>query len=150
MLGRSGVSRDKREGDGATPAGNFKLRKVLYRADRTNKPKTSLLTTPIGENDGWCDEPGDPFYNCAVEIPYRANAESLWRKDNRYDLLVVIGYNDDPVEIGAGSAIFMHLIQDDGDPTAGCIALSLSDLSEILEVVRLDSFIEINARLSTI
>lgn len=149
VLGRSGVRKNKQEGDGATPAGSFKLRKVLYRADRTMQPQTALLTTPIGENDGWCDEPGDPLYNRAVEIPHRANVESLWREDNRYDVVVVIGYNDDPVDPGAGSAIFMHLIQRSAGPTAGCIALDLLDMSEILKFVTPDSFVEINTRLST-
>ena len=60
VLGRGGIRRDKREGDGATPVGRFPLRRVLWRADRLAKPETSLLCSPIESDDGWCDDPADP------------------------------------------------------------------------------------------
>lgn len=142
-LGRSGVLKNKQEGDGATPAGRFALRYLLYRADRISPPKTALKKTPIGKDDGWCDEPTDAFYNRAVTLPYSASAEKMWRDDHQYDVVIVIGHNDDPVVAGGGSAVFIHLLSDDGGPTAGCIALCPNDMAEILTRVGPKTVVEI-------
>lgn len=138
----------KQEGDGATPIGEFQLRRVLYRSDRVAPPKSALMATAIEESDGWCDEPNDPNYNRVIKLPYPASAEEMWRNDHRYDLVVVIGHNDNPVVPGAGSAIFLHLTEEDGGPTAGCIAVSLSDMVDILKAVGPSSVIEIRAAAS--
>ena len=131
-IGRGGIARVKAEGDGATPAGRFPLRRVLYRADRIAAPRTALPRAAIDPADGWCDAPEDARYNRAVRHPYKARAERLWRADGCYDLLAVIGFNDDPVVAGAGSAIFLHVARPDFAPTEGCVALALGDLREIL------------------
>ena len=131
-LGRSGVKRDKREGDGATPAGTWPLREVFYRADRILRPKTALPLSKLKRSDGWCDAPGDAQYNKPVKLPYPASAEQLWRADRLYDLIVVVGYNDAPVVPGAGSAIFLHVARADYGPTAGCVAFSRADVRKIL------------------
>lgn len=122
-LGRSGVRQDKREGDGASPIGCFPLRSVFYRADRMAMPVTRLPCLAIARDDGWCDAPGDPAYNRKVRLPYPASAERMWREDGLYDLVVVLGHNDDPVVPGMGSAIFLHLARDDGGPTEGCVGV---------------------------
>jgi L,D-peptidoglycan transpeptidase YkuD (ErfK/YbiS/YcfS/YnhG family) len=132
-LGRSGITVTKREGDGASPMGCFSLRRVLYRADRLGRPSSRLPTATIARHDGWCDAPGDPNYNLPVELPYVASAESLWRDDSLYDVLVVLGFNDSPVVPGCGSAIFLHVARDDYGPTAGCVALAKRDLLTVLE-----------------
>jgi len=133
-LGRSGVIATplKREGDGATPAGVWTLRQVLWRADRMPRPATRLTAAPIEHNAGWCDSRGDPAYNRPVRLPYPASAESLWRDDHLYDVIVVLGYNDAPVNDGAGSAIFLHVARPDYGPTEGCVALSTPHLLEVL------------------
>lgn len=131
-LGRAGVSAQKREGDGATPAGAFVLRRIFYRADRAAAPQTALPCQAIAPSDGWCDASGDPAYNRLVVLPYPASAETLWRDDRLYDLLVVLGHNDDPVVPGQGSAIFLHLATPDYAPTAGCVALAREDLLTVL------------------
>jgi L,D-peptidoglycan transpeptidase YkuD (ErfK/YbiS/YcfS/YnhG family) len=132
-VGRAGIATDKREGDGATPAGAFALREVLYRTDRAAPPPTSLTLRPLDPADGWCDAPGDANYNQRVRLPYRASAETLWRADAVYDVIVVLGYNDAPVIAGNGSAIFLHLAQPDFAPTEGCIALGRDDLLRVLK-----------------
>lgn len=142
-IGRGGIAPGKTEGDGATPAGRFALRRVLYRADRIGKPRTRLARAAIAPADGWCDAPGDARYNRAVRHPCGASAESLWRADGCYDLLAVIGFNDDPVVDGAGSAIFLHLARPGYPPTEGCVALALGDLREILAAWRPGERIEI-------
>ena len=131
-LGAPGIRVDKREGDGATPAGVFPLRRVLWRADRLARPATRLPCAAIGPQDGWCDWPADPLYNRQVRLPYPARHERLWRDDSLYDIVVVLGHNDDPVRPGAGSAVFMHLARADGGPTAGCVGLTRVDLLALL------------------
>jgi L,D-peptidoglycan transpeptidase YkuD (ErfK/YbiS/YcfS/YnhG family) len=122
-VGRSGVKVDKREGDGATPAGAYPLLSVLYRPDRVPPPATHLSVSPLAPNHGWVDEPADRNYNRLVLLPYPASAERMWREDNLYDALAVIGYNMEPVIPGAGSAIFLHVAAPDFGATAGCVAV---------------------------
>lgn len=131
-LGRGGVRADKREGDGATPAGTFPLRRVLYRADRLPPPETGLPVQALEPGDAWCDDPADADYNRPVTRPLAAGHETMWRDDNVYDLVVPLGYNDDPVEPGLGSAIFLHVARPDFGPTEGCIALAIGELLELL------------------
>lgn len=131
-LGRGGFSDAKQEGDGATPLGRFALRRILYRADKIAVPKTGLPITALRDTDGWCDDPDDPLYNQPVTYPYVASAERLWREDNRYDVIVVLGHNDNPVIVGAGSAIFLHIAAEDFHPTEGCIAMQHNDLIDVL------------------
>lgn len=132
-LGHGGIRADKREGDGATPAGLFTLRRVLWRADRlADPPVTRLPCAPILPTDGWCDWPEDPLYNRPVTLPYPARHERMWRDDALYDIVVIIGHNDDPVVPGAGSAVFMHLARTDGGPTEGCVGLARGDLLALL------------------
>jgi L,D-peptidoglycan transpeptidase YkuD (ErfK/YbiS/YcfS/YnhG family) len=131
-LGRGGVRRDTREGDGATPVGSWAMRRLLYRADRIGRPDTALPSSVIRQDDGWCDAPQDENYNLPVRLPYAASAETLYRQDGVYDLVVPLGYNDAPVVAGAGSAIFLHLARPDFGATEGCVALALADLLTVL------------------
>jgi L,D-peptidoglycan transpeptidase YkuD (ErfK/YbiS/YcfS/YnhG family) len=131
-IGRGGISTAKREGDGATPAGRFAMRFVLFRPDRETPPRTRLPSRALARDDGWCDGPGDRAYNRMIRLPYPASAEDLWRDDGRYDLIVPLGYNDVSVVPGAGSAIFLHLAAPDFAPTAGCVALLRADLLTVL------------------
>ncbi len=132
-LGAAGIRRDKREGDQATPAGRFALRRVLYRPDRLAPPRTRLAVAPLTPRDGWCDDVADPLYNQAIRQPFGGRHESLWRTDHVYDVIVVVGYNDNPVQVGRGSAIFVHVVRPSFAPTEGCVALRLADLLTILE-----------------
>jgi len=131
-VGRSGIGGPKRESDGLTPTGRYALRNAYFRPDRQPRPDTILECAPIAQNDGWCNAPGDPAYNHAVRLPYPASTESLWREDQCYDLLAVIGYNDDPVIDGLGSGIFLHLARGAYEPTEGCVALSTQDFLSVL------------------
>jgi L,D-peptidoglycan transpeptidase YkuD (ErfK/YbiS/YcfS/YnhG family) len=135
-IGRSGIAVKQREGDGITPLGRFAVRRVLYRADRLSAPRTRLPIAAIAPDDGWCDAPHDASYNRAVKRPYRASSEAMWRDDGLYDLVVVLGFNDDPVVAGKGSAIFLHVARPDFGPTEGCIALAKDDLLELLAALQ--------------
>jgi L,D-peptidoglycan transpeptidase YkuD (ErfK/YbiS/YcfS/YnhG family) len=135
-LGRTGITADKREGDGATPAGTFPFRQVLFRADRIAPPATILPSRPLVESDGWCDDPAHPLYNRPVTLPFTAGHETLMRADALYDVIVVLGHNDAPVVPGRGSAIFLHVAAPDFAPTEGCLALARDDLLAVLAECR--------------
>lgn len=145
VLGRSGVRVDKREGDGATPAGRWPMRRVLYRPDRLPPPVTGLPVGELASDDGWCDDPADLRYNRPIRLPCAAGHERLWRDDGLYDLVVVLGHNDDPVIPGRGSAIFMHVARPDGGPTEGCVAFALPDLLALVRACGPGSTLEIHA-----
>ncbi|MBU2653405.1 L,D-transpeptidase family protein [Acidomonas methanolica] len=122
MLGAAGLRGDKSEGDHATPAALLPLRRIFYRADRVARPRTTLPCEPLSRADGWCDDPGHPDYNRFITLPHPGRHETLWRDDHAYDLIAVLGWNDDPPRPGRGSAIFLHLPTASG-VTEGCIAV---------------------------
>jgi L,D-peptidoglycan transpeptidase YkuD (ErfK/YbiS/YcfS/YnhG family) len=144
-LGPNGVvaAADKREGDGKSPLGVWPIRRVLYRSDRGPAPRTALPVAAISPADGWCDDPADPAYNQPVALPYPASAENLWRQDEAYDLIAVLGHNDDPPAPGLGSAIFLHLAKPGYPPTQGCVALARADMEELLRLADPGSAVEI-------
>jgi len=144
-LGRNGVTTDKQEGDGKTPAGLFYLRRAFYRADRVPAPTVALdLVNATQENFGWCDDAGAPEYNTFVLEPFEPSHEDLWLSSSYYDLMAVIGWNDDPPVPGKGSAIFFHVTPDYGS-TSGCVALALADLTVVLEGIDANTQMNITA-----
>ena len=130
--GRGGVRSDKREGDGASPAGTFPLLVAYFRADRLAPPATGLPLRALRPDDGWVDDPADRQYNRLVSLPYPAHHEEMWRADGLYDLVVLIGYTTDPPVPGRGSAIFLHVARPDFAPTEGCIAVAREVLLGLL------------------
>ena len=146
VLGKGGIRADKREGDGATPVGTFPLRRVLWRPDRRDAPPaTRLPTERIGPDDGWCDDPRHADYNRPVRLPFAASHEKMWREDRLYDVVVVIGHNDDPPVPFAGSAVFMHLERPERSPTEGCVALAPADMEAFLAMAAPGDEIEVLA-----
>lgn len=142
-LGSAGAVARKREGDQATPIGQWRMIGVLYRPDRVARPRTGLPLRALSRNDGWCDDSSDPNYNRPVTLPYPASAEALWRADHLYDVVVLLSHNWCPRVRGLGSAIFMHVARADYAPTKGCVALSRNDLMRLLSWCRSDSTIRI-------
>lgn len=131
-LGKGGVRTDKREGDGATPTGRFALRELFYRPDKLAAPDCLLSKRAIHPEDGWCDDPAHPDYNRLVRLPHPASCETMWREDDCYDLVIPLGYNDDPPVPGLGSAIFLHVARPGYLPTEGCVALAKEDFLALL------------------
>lgn len=133
-LGKNGVTQHKVEGDLKTPMGEFPLRFVYYRPDKFPKGiQTKLPQKPLNPSLGWCDDPASPYYNQVIRLPFAGRHERLWRNDPLYDLVIVVGYNDQPVHPGKGSAIFIHITHSDYCPTCGCITFSRKDLLEFLK-----------------
>jgi len=131
-LGRGGIRRLKREGDGATPAGRMALRAAFWRADRRRRPATPLAIRAVGADDGWCDAPQDGRYNRPVKLPFAGSHETLIREDELYDILVVLDFNLMPRRAHGGSAIFLHCARPGLAPTAGCVALPAGRLERLL------------------
>ena len=142
-LGRSGTTRAKREGDGASPVGRFPLVQTFYRADRGPRPRTGLRLRPIRRSDGWCDDPRDRRYNTLVPLPCPSSHEEMWREDHLYDMVIDIGWNRGPVRRGRGSAIFLHLARPGFEPTAGCVAVDRRAIRRLLERIGPRTRIEI-------
>ena len=144
-LGKGGVvpAVDKREGDGASPAGIWPVRYVFYRPDRLDAPQTALEVQALVPEDGWCDDPASPDYNRKVKLPFAPSHEKLWRDDHVYDVIVVLGHNDDPPVPGMGSAIFLHLARENYSVTEGCVAVALPDMLEFLRDAQSGDTVEI-------
>ncbi len=134
-LGRGGIRANKREGDGGTPRGIFRLRRLWWRADRHPRPHTSLPATRIAADDGWCEDPRDRHYNQRIKIPRDSKADRLARKDALYDFIVEIDHNTRPRIAGRGSAVFIHIARPQFAPTAGCVALTMNSLRQLLSRV---------------
>ena len=134
-IGKNGVSKTKIEGDKKTPKGTFGIQHLYYRKDKLKKPKTSLKCIKINRNMGWCDDVNvSKKYNKLIKIKKKIRHEKLYRKDNKYDLLIPIKYNFKNIIIGKGSCIFIHLTKD-YQPTAGCIALKKKDFLILLKLI---------------
>ena len=131
-LGRSGIRANKREGDGGTPRGTFRLRRLWWRADRSVRPRTLLPVRPIRSDDGWCEDPRDRHYTQPVRLPPGHPGDRLKRADHLYDLIVELDHNTRPRIAGRGSAVFVHVARPGFAPTAGCVALTASALRRLV------------------
>jgi L,D-peptidoglycan transpeptidase YkuD (ErfK/YbiS/YcfS/YnhG family) len=132
-LGRGGILANKREGDGGTPRGRFRLIRLWWRADRASRPLTLLPSRRIGPQDAWCEDPSDRHYNRPVEIPAGDAGDRLRRDDHLYDYIIEISHNTRPRVAGRGSAVFVHVARPGFAPTAGCVAMTQPRLRRLLE-----------------
>lgn len=136
-FGRGGAiaATDKCEGDGATPLGVWPIRAALLRPDRVAAPMTRLPWRWLRPTDGWSDDVADPAYNRPVHLPHPFSAESLWRDDHAYDVVIVLGHNDTPPLAPLGSAIFWHCTRPDRRSTQGCVAIDRAVLARWLTIM---------------
>jgi L,D-peptidoglycan transpeptidase YkuD (ErfK/YbiS/YcfS/YnhG family) len=131
-LGRGGIKANKREGDGATPRGTFRLKRLWWRAARHPRPATMLPAQRIMPDDGWCEDPSDRHYNQRIKVPRNSKTDRLARQDNLYDFIVELDHNTRPRVAGRGSAVFIHVARPGFAPTAGCVALNIFVLRRLL------------------
>ena len=132
-IGRGGIRSEKREGDGATPVGRFRLVFGYWRADRLARPATVLSMRAAGPADIWSDDPRDPAYNHGFAARgHGFGHERMRRGDGLYDIVVATDFNWPEAKPGAGSAIFVHCWRAPRRPTAGCVAFRRRDLEWIL------------------
>jgi L,D-peptidoglycan transpeptidase YkuD (ErfK/YbiS/YcfS/YnhG family) len=142
-LGRSGPGHDKREGDGLTPIGRFRVIGAFYRPDRMRRPATSIRLRAIRPDLGWADDPQDRRYNRPIPLPSPCGHERMWREDALYDLVLDLSYNRGPIVRGRGSAIFLHSARPGFLPTEGCVAVERARIRALVERIGPDTVIEI-------
>jgi L,D-peptidoglycan transpeptidase YkuD (ErfK/YbiS/YcfS/YnhG family) len=131
-LGRGGILANKREGDGGTPKGTFRPRRLWWRADRHQRPRTFLPTRPIRADDAWCEDPKARHYNQPVRLTRDTGGDRLTRDDHLYDFIIEIDHNSAPRVPGRGSAVFLHLVRSNFSPTAGCVSMTKSSMLRLL------------------
>ena len=143
-LGKSGVGKKKKEGDNLTPRGTFDIIKIYYRNDRIKKLSSEFNLIKIKKNMGWCDDPKSKKYNQLIKLPSKYSYENLYRKDNIYDLILILDYNMHPIVKNKGSAIFIHVAKKNYKKTAGCIALKKKDLKKLILKIKKKTKVIIN------
>ena len=143
-IGKSGITTSKKEGDLASPIGIFKLGLLYYRKDRIKSLKCKIKKRIIKNNMGWCNDSKSKKYNQEVYFPFKYHAEYLYRKDKIYDIFINIKYNYRPIVKEKGSAIFLHLTDNNYKPTSGCVAIIKRDFLKILPLINKNTKILIN------
>ena len=142
-LGYAGIKKNKKEGDGATPSGIYSLIKIYYRKDKIKKIQSTLKKIVITKKMIWCDDSNSRFYNTQSNLPKEFSYEKLYRKDNLYDLIVVLDYNMNPIIKNKGSAIFIHIANNSYKKTKGCIALRKKHLIKIISQIKKNTKVKI-------
>ncbi len=142
-LGRGGIRANKREGDGGTPRGTFRLLRLWWRADRGPRPRTRLPLRQIRRDDAWCEVPAHRRYNKPFRLRPGQPGDRLCRDDHLYDFIVEIDHNTRPRVAGRGSAVFIHVARPGLAPTAGCIALRVNELRRLAAIMSTKTRIEI-------
>ena len=142
-LGKAGIKKKEKEGDNITPKGIFKIICIYYRSDRIKKITTPLKKIKIKKTMGWCDDPRSSFYNKEIKIPNKFNYEQFYRKDNLYDIIVPLNYNTNPILKNKGSAIFIHIANNNYKPTAGCIGVKKNNLMKLLSIIKKSTKVKI-------
>ena len=140
-VGKNGLNSSKKEGDYSTPKGLFILKKLYFRKDRVNIPKSKIDKKVIKKNMAWCDDPNHKKYNEEIKTYNKELKENLYRKDNKYDYLISISHNEKKIP-NKGSAVFIHLT-DNYEPTAGCIALRKKDFEILIKLINKNTKIKI-------
>jgi len=126
-----------------TPIGIFKIKFILFRKDRIKSFKTAVKKISINKKFGWCDDPKSMEYNKLIKYPFKNSFEKLYRKDNIYDLILVLNYNMNPVKKNKGSAIFIHVAKRNFNKTKGCIAIKKNELLKIIKNLKKETIVKI-------
>jgi L,D-peptidoglycan transpeptidase YkuD (ErfK/YbiS/YcfS/YnhG family) len=142
-LGKAGIKKKEKEGDNITPRGIFKIICIYYRSDRIKKITTPLKKIKIKKTMGWCDDPRSSFYNKEIKLPNKFNYEKFYRKDNLYDIIVPLNYNTNPIIKNKGSAIFIHVADNNYKRTAGCIGMKKNNLIKLLSIIKKNTNVKI-------
>ena len=143
-LGKAGIGKKKIEGDNITPKGTFKIIKIYYRSDRIKKIKSKFKLIKIKKNIAWCDDPQSRNYNQLIKLPSKYSYENLFKKNNIYDLILVLNFNINPIIKNRGSAVFIHVAKRNYNPTGGCIALKKKDLIHLLKLIKKNTKVFVN------
>ena len=143
-LGKSGIGDKEIEGDNVTPRGIYRIVKIYYRKDRIKKISSKFKLVEITKIMGWCNDIKSKKYNQLIKLPTKYSNEKLYRKDNVYDLILVLNYNMKPTIKNKGSAIFIHVTRENYQSTQGCIALKKNNLIKLISKINKNIKIKIN------
>jgi L,D-peptidoglycan transpeptidase YkuD (ErfK/YbiS/YcfS/YnhG family) len=149
-VGRSGLSGNRREGDGTTPIGTYSIGRTMYGI--APDPGVRYRYRRIVCGDYWVEDPSSPSYNrfrhvpCGQPPPFHVSGERLWQATTAYRHFAVVGFNTSPVVPGRGSGIFLHAST--GGPTNGCVSLPLAQLRQVLRWLRPDASPRIQIRIA--
>ena len=142
-IGKRGIAHKKKEGDLITPKGRFKIKLILYRKDRV-KLKTKLRKVAIQKNMVWCDDPKSQKYNQLVKLPFYFGYEKLYKKENVYDIVLVLNFNMNPIKKNKGSAIFIHVAKKNFKSTEGCVAIKKLNLIKLIREINPNTKVKIS------
>ena len=145
-IGKKGIGYKRKEGDLMTPLGEFNIKYILYRKDRV-KVSTKLKKKFIKKNMGWCDDPKSRHYNKLVKLPFSYSHEKLFKKENIYDIILVLNYNMNPIKKNKGSAIFIHVSKNNYKKTEGCVAIKKINLIKLLKEINPNTKIKISPQI---
>ena len=143
-IGKRGIKVKKKEGDLITPKGRFRIKHLMYRNDRIPYIKSKIKKIIIRKNMGWCDDPKSRHYNKLIKFPFNYNAEKIYKKDNTYDIILVLNFNSEPVVKNKGSAIFIHIAKRNYKKTNGCVAVKKKDMKKIVSKINNKTQVIIN------
>ena len=143
-LGKSGIGDKEIEGDNVTPRGIYKIVKIYYRKDRIKKITSKFKLIEITKIMGWCNDIKSKKYNQLIKLPTKYSHEKLYRKDNVYDLILVLNYNMKPTIKNKGSAIFIHVTRKNYQSTQGCITLKKNNLIKLISKINKNIKIKID------
>ena len=142
-IGKKGIGYKRKEGDLITPKGLFKIKYILYRKDRV-KISTILKKKVLKKNMGWCDDPRSSHYNKLIKLPFAHNHEKLFKRENIYDIVLVLNYNMNPVKKNKGSAIFIHVAKKNFKKTEGCVAIKKPSLIKLIKKINQNTKVKIS------
>ena len=118
-IGKRGIGYKKKEGDLITPKGRYKIKYILYRKDRVKKIYSKIKKIAI---------------------------ENLYKKENIYDIVIVLNYNMNPIIRNKGSAIFIHVARKNYQKTEGCVAIKKKHLIQIIKELKRNTKVKIENR----
>ena len=142
-VGKRGINFKRKEGDLITPKGKYKIKFILYRKDRVRKIQSKIKKIAIVKNMGWCDDPRSKNYNKLIKLPTEYSCEKLYKKENIYDIILVLNYNMNPIIKNKGSAIFIHVAKRNYSPTKGCIAIKKNDIKKLAREISRKTLVKI-------
>ena len=142
-VGKRGIGLKKKEGDLITPIGQYKIKYVLFRKDRIKRIQTKIRKIEIKKNMGWCDDSRSRQYNKLIKLPFNYSYEKLYKKEDIYDIILVLNYNMNPYKKKKGSAIFIHVASKSYKKTKGCVAIKKTELLKIIKAIKKDTNVKI-------
>ncbi|MBC8001721.1 MAG: hypothetical protein H7X97_03950 [Opitutaceae bacterium] len=130
--------KQRREGDGCSPAGIFRLPSAFGLDPIHAHPSIRLPYRQITDDLECVDDPDSIYYNTLIRrrdivTPDWRSSEKMQAIGEEYRLGVVVDHNSSPCRAGCGSCIFLHVWISFDTHTSGCTAMSFDSMRSLLE-----------------